>query len=93
MIEIDRSGTITTGGSSQSLAPANELRVSFTFQNLSSEDLYLGIGATAASGYKRVKVSSGSLYELPKLRGDSVNGSSIEVYGATTGSAFHCREI
>ena len=49
MVGVNRSGTITTGGTAQVIAAANSSRKSLTIQNISNENLWVNeIGGTAA---------------------------------------------
>ena len=89
MALTDRSGTITTGGTAQQLMPANDARVGFWVQNLSSGDLWINeLGGTAAASQPSIKIPSGSLYE--SQRGEPCP-YAISIFGATTGQAFTAR--
>lgn len=86
---IDRSGTITTGGAAQDLAPANN-RKGFTIQNLSVGDLFFNLGVTAVQGQPSFRIPPNSLYESPETC-DRLAGN-ISIIGATTGQAFTAKE-
>ena len=88
MIETNRSGTITTGGTSQLLCNANEFRVSMSVQNLSSGDIWINRGATSSAANPAIKIPSGALYEFPKMQNGYVYGGVLSIYGATTGQEF-----
>jgi hypothetical protein len=86
---IDRSGTVTSGGTAQTVSVATSLRMGFMIQNLSSGDLWLDFGATAAATQPAMKITSGSLYETPP---NACPKGHISVYGATTSQAFSAKE-
>ncbi|RZI60686.1 MAG: hypothetical protein EOP14_00190 [Pseudomonas sp.] len=83
----DRSGTITTGGTAQTLAPSNASRVSLTGQNISTGDLWINeIGGTAAvNGTGSYKIASGQAFSIGTNR-------AISIVGATTGQQFTATE-
>lgn len=85
---IDRSGTITTGGSAQTLMASNSARKGFWLQNLSSGDLYFSVTGTA-SATAGIKLGAGSLYEAPP---SGVAGTAVSIFGATDGQAFSSNE-
>jgi len=84
----DFSGTITAGGTSQQLLPANPNRNYFLFQNHSDIDLWLvpGVGP-AVAGQPSILVGAGVAY-TPGF----VDRRAWHVMGATTGKAFTCKE-
>lgn len=84
---IDRSGTITTGGQSQQLAPDDNGRGGMFLQNNSSGDLWVRDGAAASAASPSLKIESGAYYEWPYPP-----RSAVHIYGASTGQAFTCRE-
>lgn len=89
--EVDLSGTITLGGTSQALAAGNTSRRGFWVQNISAGNLAintLGGGASLTLPGSIVLVP-GALYEMPV---DGVSGNAIEIIGATTGQAFTSME-
>jgi hypothetical protein len=85
----DRSGTITTGGTAQTLMAANTGRRGFSVQNLSSGDLWISDVGTAAASQPSMKILPDQVYESA-LTG--VPRGAISIYGATTGQAFMARE-
>lgn len=86
----DRSSTITTGGTPQTISAADVVREGFTFHNLSSGDLYINIPGTASTTLPgSIKVIAGALYETPP--GATPRGA-VSVVGATTGQAFTYKE-
>jgi len=82
----NRSGTITAGGTAQTLAPANANRRFLKGQNLSSADLWINeLGGTAAASQPSYRIPAGSTF--------SVNTSqAVSIFGATTGQAFSATE-
>jgi hypothetical protein len=83
----DRSGTITTGGTAQQMAPANASRQSLTGQNISDIDLWINEigGAAAANTAGSFKIPAGSAFSIATNR-------AISVVGATTGKAWTATE-
>lgn len=83
----DRSGSITTGGTAQQLAPANTARKSLTIQNISDIDLWINeIGGTAlADGVGSYKVIAGQAFIVATNR-------AISIVGATTGKKWTATE-
>lgn len=89
-ILIDRSGTITVGGTAQVLMHDNSAREGFMIQNISSGDLWINeLGGTAAASQPCIKLTSGQLYET---LGSQPCPYAISIFGATTGQAFIARE-
>jgi hypothetical protein len=84
---IDRSGTITTGGSSQTVAAANFDRSYLSFQNHSDTDMWLNYGIPAVAGQPSIKVAAGMNY-TPAF----VDQRALNVLCADTGKAFTCKE-
>lgn len=87
---IDRSGTITTGGTAQTLMVENSAREGFMVQNNSTGDLWINeLGNTAAASQPAIKIASGQIYE-------TVQGQpclyAVSIFGATTAQAFTARE-
>lgn len=85
----ERGGTITAGGTRQAVCAANAARTGFSFQNLSTGDLWLRFGANAAATQPSMRIPAGSLYEMPST---GIQAGSIDVFGATTGQAFSAWE-
>ncbi len=84
----DHSGTLTTGGTSQQLMPANTERSYFMFQNHSDIDMWLVPGdGPAVAGQPSIKVGAGMAY-TPAF----IDRREWHVIGATTGKAFTCKE-
>lgn len=86
----NRSGTITTGGTSQQIAAALSSRRGFWFQNVSDTVMYIQEGGSATAGQPSIMVAAnGGYYESPAH--GSTTGT-LNVTCATTGKAFSCRE-
>lgn len=84
----DRSGTITSGGTAQTLMASNSSRKGWWVQNTSSGDLWINeIGGAAVVGGSSIRLTPGSLYEPPVLA-----TYAISIIGATTGQTFAGRE-
>jgi hypothetical protein len=87
---VDRSGTITAGGTAQQLAAANASRIGFSVQNLSTTaDLWINSLGTAAAVQPSIKLSPGAYFETPPGYGAV---GAVSIFGATTGLAFSSRE-
>lgn len=82
---IDISGTITAGGTAQTLDAINGARQGFWIQNQSAGDLYISTIATAVAGQPSLRIPSGALYENPV---GLCPVGAISIIGATTGQAF-----
>jgi len=86
---MNLSGTITTGGTAQSLAPViTSLSgfVGYSIKNNSSGSLWINDeGATAILGQPSLEITAGTLYESPT---NSRPLGAISIIGATTGQSF-----
>ena len=88
----DRSGTVTTGGTSQALMGANASRHAFSIQNRSATDaLYLGINQTASTSAtgKSYKILPGAIYTFS---GTVISQEAINITGDNTGDQFTATE-
>lgn len=85
-----RSGTITTGGTSQQVAASNSSRVYFAIQNISDTDMYLGVGftPTTTTGILLSKGGGGFVFESGFIPTQAIN-----LLCATTGKAFVAWEV
>lgn len=84
---VDRSSTITTGGTAQVLLAANANRKGIEFFNNSVGSIWLNVVGTATAGGGSIEVRSGGYWSPPV-----VPVTAISVIGATTGQAFTCWE-
>ncbi len=87
----DRSGTITTGGTSQQLAPVNNARKYLLVQNptTASESFWIAVGTAAVAASPSIEIAPGVTlsWESSFVPSDAVN-----VIAATTGTAFVAKE-
>ncbi len=85
----DRSGSITTGGSSQVLAPANSVRKFFMVQNLSDVDMWISFtGPASIGGGSYLVAANGGAYETSTW----VPLTQITIFCSTTGKTFSALE-
>jgi len=86
----DRSGTITLGGTAQTLMAANPLRRGYLIQNNSAGTLWFNeLGVTAVQASPSISIAAGALYQSPS---PGTSALAISIIGATTGQAFTARE-
>lgn len=84
----NRSGTITLGGTSQTLAAADSTRRHLTIQNLSTGDLWINeLGGAAAID------TVGSNRLPPGASATITSPLALAIIGATTGQKFTAAEI
>lgn len=84
----DISGSITTGGTAQTIAVENKQRKMLTVQNISAGDLWLNeVGGTAVvNGTGSYRVGPG---EIANVSTDD----PVSIIGATTGQKFTATEV
>jgi hypothetical protein len=89
--KTDRSGTITTGSTAQTLMAANAARRGLEIQNThASADMYINeLGAAAVIGGSSIKIPAGALY-VADAHGVPV--ASISIICATATATFAARE-
>lgn len=88
--QTDGGGTITAGGTSQTIFAANNNRRYFEFQNTSDTTMYIDFGQAATnSGTKSFTVLAGGFYVNPS---NFCTHLSITVLCATTGKTFSTKE-
>lgn len=85
----DRSGTITAGGTAQTLASANTSRKYLLIQNVSAGDLWINFTTAAIAGQPSFKLASGDSFVQ---EGTFVSTEAISIFGATSGQAFSAKE-
>jgi len=85
----DRSGSITTGGTAQTLAATNNARNYLLIQNNSSEDLWFNFAVTAVASQPSIQLPAGSTFTMEN---NFASGQSISIIGATTGQTFTAKE-
>jgi hypothetical protein len=86
----NRSGTITTGGTSQQLAPAVPNRSYLFIQNLSAGDLWIDFSTPAVVASPSIKIVSGAAFVM---EASFVASCAVNVIGATTGQAWSGKEF
>lgn len=84
----DRSGTITAGGTAQTLAGINANRTAFEIENLSSDFLWINFTTTAVRNQPSIRIGSGQSLVMDTF----VSTELISVIGGTTGQAFTAKE-
>lgn len=85
----DRSGTITAGGTAQTVAAALATRKYFFFQNLSDTAMYINFGVVAVGDQPSILIAAGASYENPP---HFCPVGLISLMCATTGKKFVCKE-
>lgn len=82
---------IDSGGTSQALFAANEIRQILIVQNQSAGDLYINFGAAAAADSTSIKIVAGATFvmEPPGF----VDVQAVNIFGATTAQAFSAKEV
>jgi len=89
IVTANKSGTITTGGTAQTLSAANSARNGFWIQNQSAGSLWIYELGAATQASPSLEIKPGQLYEYPA---GGVPASAISIIGATTGQVFAARE-
>lgn len=84
----DRSGTVTTGGTSQQVAAALATRKCFIYQNTSDETQFLNFGA-AASAANSIEIASKGYWESGP---NFCPTGTVNMLGATTAKSFTAKE-
>lgn len=85
-----KSGTVTSGGTAQTVFAANTGRKGGYIQNQSTGDLWLRWDGTAASATQlSFWLPAGAFVNLADL---GITTEAVSLYGATTGQAFDARE-
>ena len=84
----DRSGTITIGGTAQTLAPAWKGRHGCAIQNQSTGDLWVNSTAAAVASQPSFLIAPGAMYLCLSPASDG----AFSIIGATPGQAFAARE-
>jgi hypothetical protein len=84
----DRSGTITTGSTAQTLAAANANRQYLFIQNNSASDLWINFTTTAVLSQPSIKLASGTSMTFVSY----LTTEAVSIIGATTGQTFTAKE-
>ena len=86
---VDHSGTITTGGTAQTLSAAKSRHYLFV-QNLSAANLYINFTTTAVVTEPSIMIPpNGSFVQ----EGSFVSSEAVSIIGATTGQAFTAKDF
>jgi hypothetical protein len=80
----DKSGTIATGGTAQTVSSANPERRFFMLQNISDTDMYVGVGYTPAAGLGLLIAKNGGTLTCDSF----VPIEEIKVICASSGKKF-----
>lgn len=88
----DGSGTITTGGTAQTVFPANTGRQYLLIQNVSDEDQWVNFGIAAVASQPSIKIAAGNALEFSAAGTGVVPTALVSIIGATTGKAFTAKE-
>lgn len=86
---VDRSGTITAGGTAQTLAAVNSTRRYLFIQNVSTSDLWINFTTAAAQTQPSFKLIPNSSFVM---EGAFITSEAVSIIGATTGQAFVSKE-
>lgn len=86
---VDHSGTITTGGTSQTLSAAKS-RKYFMVQNTSSANLYINFTSAASAATGSIQIPPGGSFFQ---EGSFVSSELIAIFGATTGQTFTSKDL
>ena len=88
---VDGSGTITSGGTSQALFPANASRKYLFVQNHSAGALYINFAIDAVVTQPSIMIAaSGGTFVMD---GPAVSRQAVNIIGATTAQAFTAKEL
>jgi hypothetical protein len=87
---VDGSSTITLGGTSQQVFPANASRKYLLIQNQSSGSLYINFTSNAATTGNSVLIAANGGYV--EYSGNFIPTEKITIIGATTSQAFLAKQ-
>jgi hypothetical protein len=85
----DRSGTITTGGTSQQVMAANTNRKYLLIQNESTGDLWINFGVAAVIAQPSIRLGQWDAFVMEE---GFISTQALNVIGATTAQAFTAKE-
>jgi archaellin len=95
----DRSGSITTGGTAQTLAAVNASRRYLLVQNplsattqgiATAESLFINFTTTAVAGEPSIELAPGDIFVM---EGSAVSTELVSVIAATTGHKWTAKEM
>lgn len=87
----DRSGSITTGGTAQTLAAANTSRRYLIIQNTGAGTLWFNFTTAAVQTQPSFRLDVGASFEMPTAAG-VISTEAISIIGATTGQVWTAKE-
>lgn len=85
----DRSGSITTGGTAQTLAPVNTTRKYLLIQNNSAGTLWINFTVTAVQSQPSIQLLTNASIVMESR---FVSSELVSIIGATTGQTFTAKE-
>ena len=85
----NRSGSITTGGTSQQLAAANAVRNYLFIENVSANDIWFNFGTAAVVDQPSIRLLPGQSFSM---EGSFVSTEVVNIISATTGDKFVAKE-
>ena len=85
----DRSGTITTGGTAQQLAPVNVTRRYLFVENVGTAILWINFTTTAVQSQPSIEIPAGYSFVMED---GFVSTELMSIIGPTTGQAFTAKE-
>ncbi len=87
---VDRSGTITSGGSAQEIMAVNQDGREYLYvQNNSDTTMWVNFGIVAVASQPSIRLLAGESFEMSS---GYVSGESVSVIGAVTGKTFTAKE-
>jgi len=86
----DGSGTITTGGTAQTIFALNASRKYLYVQNQSTGNLWINFGTNAVQGQPSILITPNGASFV--MEASFLSGQSVTIIGATTGQAFTAKQ-
>ena len=90
---VDRSGTITSGGTAQTLAAGDRGRVFLLIQNTSDISMWVDFGVTAVAASPSIQIAAGTTLLFSPGSTFVVPSEAVSIIGATTGKTFTCKTV
>jgi hypothetical protein len=87
----DRSGTITLGGTAQTIAAVNGARTYLLVQNVSDTAMWVNLGATATAGAGSILLSANGGSFVAEA--SAIPLGHVSILCATTGKAYTAKEM
>lgn len=85
----DCSGSITSGGTAQSLVASNSTRKYLFIQNSSDTTMWINFTTTAVANQPSIQLTAGSSFVM---EGMFVSTEAVSTIGATTGKVYTCKQ-